>query len=262
MTTGCIVTTTAGHVLTITINRPDSRNALDSDANYELSAVFDRFDADPDLWLAIVTGSGDRAFCAGADLKQAAAGYKSDRPVVPATGFGGLTARFDRSKPVIAAVNGVATGGGFELALACDIILASDNASFGLTEPRLGLAAIAGGIQRLTREIGSKRANMMLLTGRIVSAPEGEALGFVSKVVPQAELMDQVRALAEEMLKCSPTSLRVTRAIAAAMDGKSIAEAMEAMTGLPAYKAMLASPDLQEGPRAFTERRIPLWANP
>jgi len=254
---------TFGHLLVVTIDRPGQRNALTHAAHYEMGEAFDRFEADPELWVAIVTGAGDKAFCAGADLKEAAAtGFKSSRPWTPPSGFGGLTHRFDRRKPVIAAVNGVATGGGFEIALACDIVIAAESARFGLTEPRLGLAAVAGGVQRLAREIGPKRASAMLLTGHLVDAAEGLALGFVNRVVPLAELMNEARRWAEEIQLCSPASIAATKAILAACDGKSIEAAMQAMGQLDAYKAMQQSPDRAEGVRAFAERRAPRWANP
>ena len=137
-----------GRVATITINRPEVRNALHPPANRELSAAFDEFAADADAWVAIITGAGDKAFSAGNDLKYSAQHGMGDMQMGNG-GFGGITARFDLFKPVIAAVNGLALGGGFEIALACDIIVAAEHATFGLPEPRVGLAALAGGMQRL-----------------------------------------------------------------------------------------------------------------
>lgn len=244
-------------VLTVTINRPGRRNALDRDASFELAAIFDAFERDRELRVAILTGAGDVAFCAGADLKQPAGTSVED--AVPSSGFGGLVARFGRTKPVVAAVNGVAVGGGFELALACDIVVAAENASFGLTEPRVGLAALSGGIQRLIREIGPKRAHAMLLTGRPVSAAEALRLGFVNDLVPEGELLDAARGYAEEILRCSPASIRATKQIADALDGQTVRESMESMWQLPAVKALFASPDSTEGPLAFAERRAPRW---
>ena len=162
---------------TITIDRPKVMNSLHPAANAELATVFDEFAADPAAWVAIITGEGDRAFSAGNDLKHTASG-DGGLGIGP-MGFGGLTGRYDLVKPVIAAVNGVAMGGGFEIALACDLIVASEHALFALPEPRVGLAALAGGMQRLPRQIGLKRAMGMLLTGRRVSAAEGQELGFV-----------------------------------------------------------------------------------
>jgi len=247
-----------GRVLTVTINRPERRNALNRETSFELDAIFDEFERDPEHRVAIVTGAGDAAFCAGADLKQTE--RTSIEDAVPASGFGGLVARFGRTKPVIAAVNGFAVGGGFELALACDIIVAADNASFGLTEPRVGLAALSGGIQRLIREVGVKRANAMVLTGRQASAAEAVQLGFVNEVVPRAALLETARRYAAEIVLCSPASIRATKEIADAFDGQTVRASMEGMWHLPAVKALFASVDSSEGPRAFAERRAPQWS--
>ncbi|MBX3707519.1 MAG: enoyl-CoA hydratase/isomerase family protein, partial [Pseudomonadales bacterium] len=170
---------TSDHILTVTLERPERLNALHPPANAELGRVFDDFAADDDLWVAIITGRG-RGFSAGNDLRYQAEG--GERVPMP-RGFGGLTSRFDLTKPVLAAVNGVAMGGGFEIALACDLIIASDQATFALPEPKVGLAALAGGLNRLPRQIGVKRALGMILTGRHVSAREGYELGFVNEVV-------------------------------------------------------------------------------
>src|SRR6516225_2504608 len=175
-----------GPVTTVTLNRPEVMNALHSPAHFELDEAFNAFRDDPEQWVAIVTGAGERAFSAGNDLKHQAGGGKMESPP---SGFAGLTSRFDLTKPVIAAVNGVAMGGGFEIALACDIIVASENAVFALPEPRVGLAALAGGLHRLPRAIGLKRAMGMILTGRRVSAREGFELGFVNEVAAPGELM-------------------------------------------------------------------------
>lgn len=246
--------------MVVSINRPDQRNALNPPANHELGAVFDTFESNADLWVAIITGAGEKAFCAGADLKHAAS--EGMGSFVPPSGFGGLTSRFSRTKPVIAAVNGFATGGGFELALACDLIIAADTAKFGLTEPRVGLAALGGGIQRLIREVGPKRAQAILMTGRLIGAEEALRLGLVNEVVPHGELMAAAMRWVEEILKCSPASIRATKAIANALDGQSVQGSMESMFALPEVKGLFASPDAKEGPRAFAERRPPRWSNP
>src|SRR5579883_2438119 len=172
-----------GPITIVTLSRPEVYNALHIDAHFELNKVFDDLSSDPEQWVAIVTGAGDKAFCAGNDLKWQAAGGKRgwDKG-----GFAGLTSRFDCDKPIIAAVNGVAMGGGFEIALACDLIIASENATFALPEPRVGLAALAGGLHRLPRQIGLKRAMGMILTARHVPAREGLELGFVNEVVHKA----------------------------------------------------------------------------
>ena len=246
-----------GHLFVITINRPEVMNALHPMANTELSALVDEFAADPELWVAIITGAGDRAFSAGNDLKFQASGG-GERPQHPETGFAGLTNRWDLNKPVIAAVNGVAMGGGFEIALACDLIIASDNARFALPEPKVGLAALAGGIHRLPRQIGMKRAMGMMLTGRHVFAEEGRELGFVNDVAPQAELMTRARAWADMILACSPMSIRATKE--AAYQGLNHASLQEAYSArYPAVKAMIESEDFVEGPLAFAEKRPPEW---
>ncbi len=248
-----------GRIMTVTIRREEVRNALSQDASWELGAVFDHFDANPDLWIAIVTGAGDKAFCAGADLK---GGMDRSRPSVPPSGFGGMVSRFGRLKPVIAAVNGQAMGGGFELALACDLIVAADSATFGLTEPRVGLAALGGGIQRLIREIGSKRAMAMLLTARRITASQALDLGLVNEIVPADDVLAAARRWAEEILQCSPNSVIATKAVANGLDGRSIAASMGDMFDLPQVRGLLTGPDAREGPKAFAEKRAPVWSNP
>lgn len=174
-----------GHVAHVTLNRPERMHALDAHSHVELIEIFDDFAHDENAWVAIVTGAGDRAFCAGNDLKataQASAG--GEQRVDSSSRFAAITRAYDCPKPLIAAVNGVAAGGGFEIALACDIVVAADGARFGLPEPRVGLIAGAGGIHRLSRQIPLKQAMGMLLTGRLVSADEGYRLGFVNEVVP------------------------------------------------------------------------------
>jgi enoyl-CoA hydratase/carnithine racemase len=252
-----------GHLLTVTINRPEVMNALHPMANQELTEIFDQFAANPDLWVAIITGAGDKAFSAGNDLKYHAElrAKTGGRPQSPAKGFGGLTNRHDLDKPTIAAVNGVAMGGGFEIALACDIVIASEHAKFALPEPRVGLAAGAGGMQRLSRQIPLKKAMGMMLTGRQVSAREGYELGFVTAVVPHAKLMEEARHWAEQILECSPVSIRATKQVVQrSLDMAPIEQAMR-NTHYPAYLAMASSEDTIEGPKAFAEKRKPNWKN-
>jgi enoyl-CoA hydratase/carnithine racemase len=250
---------TDGRLMIVTINRPDVMNALHPMASQELSDAFDEFAANPDLWVAIITGAGDRAFSAGNDLKYHAElrSRTGKRPVSPPKGFGGLTFRHDLDKPVIAAVNGVAMGGGFEIALSCDLIIASDKARFALPEPRVGLAAGGGGLQRLPRQVPLKKAMGMLLTGRHVSAQEGYEIGFVTAVVPHADLMQEARRWASMMLECSPMSLRATKqAVMRSLDVPSLEMAMRNMN-YPAYVALTTSEDTIEGPKAFAEKRKP-----
>jgi enoyl-CoA hydratase/carnithine racemase len=245
-----------GRILTVTMNRPEVMNALHPPANEELSQVFDEFVADDDLWVAIITGAGERAFSAGNDLKYQASG--GGALAIPPSGFAGITSRYDNHKPLIAAVNGVAMGGGFEIALACDLIIASEKAVFALPEPRVGLAALAGGIHRLPRQIGLKHAMGMLLTGRRVSAEEGARLGFVNEVVSPEELMPAARRWAEQIAECAPLSVRASKD--AATRGLECSGLEEAMNGrYESIHAMLKSSDFIEGPRAFAEKRPPRW---
>ncbi|MGY3544625.1 enoyl-CoA hydratase/carnithine racemase [Bradyrhizobium sp. USDA 4472] len=245
-----------GPITIVTLSRPEVYNALHIDAHFELNKVFDDFAADPAQWVAVVTGAGDKAFCAGNDLKWQAAGGKRgwDKG-----GFAGLTARFDCDKPIIAAVNGVAMGGGFEIALACDLIIASENATFALPEPRVGLAALAGGLHRLPRQIGLKRAMGMILTARHVSAAEGKELGFINEVVPQGEALAGALRWAEMITRNSPMSIRASKQAIQKGLGVSLEQAIEEQREYPAVKAMVASQDYIEGPKAFSEKRPPNW---
>lgn len=244
----------ADHILTVRINRPDRLNALHPPANAELGEVFDDFAADDEMWVAIITGEG-RGFSAGNDLRYQAEG--GERVPTP-RGFGGLTSRFDMTKPVIAAVNGVAMGGGFEIALACDLIIASENAKFALPEPKVGLAALAGGLNRLPRQIGPKRALGMILTGRHVSPEEGKELGFVNDVVPHDELMNAAMDWAKQICACAPLSIRASKDVVyKSLDSASLQGAMEGK--YDSVKAMISSEDFIEGPKAFAEKRAPNW---
>jgi crotonobetainyl-CoA hydratase len=247
-----------GKLLIVTLNRPEVMNALHAPAHVELAEVFDKFASDPEQWVAIVTGAGERAFSAGNDLKVTAAG--GQRGAMPASGFAGITSRNDLTKPVIAAVNGIAMGGGFEIALACDIILASESAVFALPEPRVGLAALAGGLHRLPREIGPKRALGMILTGRRVSAKEGKELGFVNEVAAPGELMATAKRWAKEIMEASPMSVRASKeAVYQGLNEPSVEAALKNQNNYPAVAAMFRSEDLREGPKAFAEKRAPQW---
>jgi enoyl-CoA hydratase/carnithine racemase len=246
-----------GRLTIVTLNRPEVMNALHPPAHFELAEVFDDFAADPEQWVAIVTGAGERAFSAGNDLKYQAGGGKMS---APPSGFGGLSNRFDLDKPLIAAVNGMAMGGGFEIALACDLIVAADSAIFALPEPRVGLAALAGGLHRLPRTIGDKRALGMILTGRRVSAAEGKELGFVNDVVPAAELMSAAKKWAAQILELSPMSVRASKqTVIRGLAEPSLEAALKAQRDYPAAQAMFRSEDFIEGPMAFAQKRAPQW---
>jgi crotonobetainyl-CoA hydratase len=244
-----------GRVLVVTLQRPEVMNAIHPPAAWELSEVLDEFAADPELWVAILTGAGDRAFCAGNDLKYQASGQPMSWP---ASGFGGITSRFDLWKPIVCAVNGLALGGGFEIVLACDIVVASERASFGLPEVRVGLAALAGGLHRLPREVPLKRAMGMILTGRRIDAAEAHALGLVNEVVAPGDLMPAARRWADEILEAAPLSVRASKqTVLRGLGHASLAEALSAH--YPAMSEMVRSQDFVEGPRAFAEKRKPRW---
>lgn len=246
-----------GPITIVTLGRPEVMNALHSPAHFELDAVFNDFAADPDQWVAIVTGAGERAFSAGNDLKHQASGGAMGSPP---SGFAGLTSRYDLAKPIIAAVNGIAMGGGFEIALACDIIIAADTAVFALPEPKVGLAALAGGLHRLPRTIGVKRAMGMILTARRVPAAEGQALGFVNAVVPAAELMAEARRWAQMICECSPMSIRASKeAVMKGLEEPTLEAAITGQWKYPAIAALWGSEDFMEGPMAFAQKRPPQW---
>jgi len=245
-----------GPIAVITMNRPEVLNALHSPMHFEMDEAFGAFAADPEQWVGIVTGAGERAFSAGNDLKWQAGGGEMRAPV---TGFAGLTSRFDLTKPLIAAVNGVAMGGGFEIALACDLIVAAESAVFALPEPRVGLAALAGGLHRLPRAIGVKRAMGMILTGRRVNAQGGYELGFVNEVAP-GELMVAARRWAGLICECGPLSIRASKeAVMRGLDEPTLEGAIKGQRHYPAVAALFHSEDFVEGPRAFAEKRAPRW---
>lgn len=244
-----------GPVTIITINRPEAANALNPRAQLDLMEALDAFEADDTQWVAILTGAGDKAFCAGMDLKhQAGEGGMFTAP----KGFGGVTNRPGLIKPLIAAVNGFAMGGGFEIALACDIVVAARHAVFAAQEPRFGLAALAGGIQRLPAIIGLKHAMGILLTGRRVSAEEGVRLGFVNEMA-EGDVLLAARRWANEILACAPLAVRATKEATLRSLQLPAEPTILDQLAWPAMAAMLASEDAEEGPRAFAEKRNPVW---
>jgi len=239
----------------VTLNRPEALNAMHPPGNLELAGIFDEFEADAEQWVAIVTGAG-RAFSAGLDLKfTAAAGQLTPVPM----GFAGLTSRYEITKPIIAAINGPALGGGFEAALACDVIIAAEDAFFALPEPKVGLAALAGGLLRLPQSIGLHRALGIILTGRRVSAREGFELGFVNQVVAADELISTARHWASLIAECSPLAVRASKQVVRHGLGKPINGELEKVRQLAAVQAMLTSKDAIEGPLAFAQKRRPVW---
>jgi acetyl-CoA C-acetyltransferase len=246
-----------GNVLEITFNRPEAYNALFSAAHFELAEIFDEFERDQDLWVAIVTGAGEKAFCSGNDLKVSASGGDMS---MPASGFAGLCSRTNREKPVIAAVNGVAMGGGLEIILACDVAIADPIASFALPEVKVGLFAAAGGLQRLTRQIGEKAAMELILTGRKVGPDEASQLGLINSICEAGGVMDAARALAKTIAGNSPTSIRASKRVLNAVD--SLGDWDKALE--LSYKEivkLIQSKDTREGMTAFVEKRKPNWVN-
>ncbi|THH37304.1 enoyl-CoA hydratase [Aliishimia ponticola] len=248
-----------GHILEVTINRADRYNALHGGAHRELHEVFNGYDQDRDLWVAIITGAGDKAFCSGNDLKATSEG----QDIEPASsGFGGITQRWGREKPIIAAVNGVAMGGGCEIVLASDIAVADAQAKFALPEVKVGLFAAAGGVQRLSRQIGRKAAMELILTGRAITAERACELGIINRVAGEGETaMDVAREIAKEITLVSPTAVRASKRVLNTLEEK-IERLPEAFEGnMAEFDVVLQSNDGKEGVAAFVEKRAPNWTN-
>jgi enoyl-CoA hydratase/carnithine racemase len=253
-----ITTEKKGHILVVTMNRPAVYNAVHVDMHNEMSDCWDAFAADQDLWVAVLTGAGDKAFSAGNDLKATATG--GNLKPMPDSGFAGLSSRYDLEKPIIAAVNGFAMGGGFETALSCDILIASENAKFALPEVKVGFFAAASGVQRLSRYIGRLAAQEMMFTGRTIMADEALKMGCVNAVVPHDQLMDAAMAKAEELCNVSPSAVKATKRVLNEMmkgDGMqaSIAHSRVVIADLAKTE------DFKEGVQAFVEKRKPNWVN-
>lgn len=246
-----------GAILRITMNRPEVGNALHPPANAELEGVMNAFENDDELRVAILTGAGDQFFCTGNDLKYMAEG---NALWVPKTGFAGITSRVNRTKPIIAAVNGSAMGGGLEIAMAADIIVAADHAKLALPEVKVGLVAGAGGIQRLTRQIGLKPAMRMLLSGKAITAEKALALGLVNEVVPLESLFEVVNEIATEISHASPAAVKCTMKIQ--NETARFASVDDAVTAPhTVMDELINSADFWDGPSAFAEKRKPIWIN-
>ena len=252
-----ITTEKRGNILLVTMNRPEVYNAIHAEMHQEMSDCWDDFAADPDLWVAVLTGAGDKAFTAGNDLKATASG---SRKGLPEKGFAGLSSRFDLEKPIIAAVNGFAMGGGFETALSCDIIIASEQAKFALPEVKVGFFASASGVQRLSRYIGRLAAQELMITGRTILADEALRLGCVNEVVAHDALIDRAMALAEQICTVSPSSVKATKRI---LNSMAVAEGLpESLLYSREVQTDLAqTEDFKEGVQAFVEKRKPNWVN-
>jgi len=245
-------------VLIITLDRPKA-NAIDVATSLELYAAFKTLNDDPALRVGIITGTG-RFFSAGWDLGAANDGEAVDADHGPG-GFAGLTEYFSLTKPVIAAVNGLAVGGGFELALAADLIIASTAARFWLPEAQLGMLPDSGGLLRLPKAIPARLAREMILTGRRLEADEALALNLVNRVVEPEGLLASAMELAEAIARSAPLAVTAARDILRATEGVEVEQGYTLMRSgaIPSYRAMLASDDVLEGPRAFAEGRAPEW---
>jgi crotonobetainyl-CoA hydratase len=252
-------TTVEGQTLVITLDRPKA-NAVDVATSRALYAAFERLRDDPQLRAGILTGAGEKFFCAGWDLKAAAAGESAEADHGPG-GFAGLTEFLDIGKPVIAAVNGLAFGGGFELVLAADLVVAAEHAEFALTEVTLGIVADAGGLLRLPARLPRAIAAEYLLTGRRFTAAEAARWGLINRVVPAAEVMPAARDLAGAICAAAPLAVAAALEILRETEGASVRDGYRILRGggLAAYRAMLNSDDAREGARAFAERRRPQW---
>lgn len=248
----------ADHVATVTIDRPEVLNAVDAATDRELNRIFDAIEGDRDIRAVVLTGAGDRAFCTGADMKGGSgkSGLEYWAEARP-NGFGGIALRQTLDVPVIARVNGHAAGGGFEMVLGCDLVVAAEEATFSLPEPRVGRLPLDGGMVLLQRQIAHRAAMGILLTGRRVKAPEALSLGIVNEIAPRAALDTAVRRWVDEILACAPLSVR---AIKQTVRRTAHLSALEAQAlRLPALVEALGSEDSNEGVRAFVEKRKPQW---
>jgi enoyl-CoA hydratase/carnithine racemase len=246
------------HVARVTLNRPDRLNAVDQPTEAELIRVWEAIERDRDIRVVVLTGAGERAFCTGADMKGGSGSSGLEYWAAPRPGgFGGIALRDTLDVPVIARVNGHALGGGMEMVLGCDIVVAAANATFGLPEPRVGRLALDGGIALLARRVPHVQAMGMLLTGRRIDAAEALRFGLVNEVVPQQELDDGVSRWVADILACAPLSVRAIKQMVRAGAGLSAKEAQ--MLRLPALIEALRSSDQDEGVRAFQEKRPPQW---
>ena len=248
-------------ILLVTLDRP-SANAIDVGTSGDLYGAFARLERDPDLRVAILTGAGERFFSAGWDLKAAASGEAADADHGPG-GFGGLTELHRRRKPVVAALNGLALGGGFELALAADLMVAADHVELALPEVTLGLVADSGGMLRLPRRLPRTLATEMLLTGRRLTAAEAHARGLVTTVVPLSELLPASLAVARRICAAAPLAVAAVMEVLERTAGLDIEQGFALLRSgsLPDYQKVLRSADAEEGPRAFAEKRAPRWSS-
>ena len=245
------------HLAYVTLNRPERRNAIDPATSAELKDAFEAFKADDDLWVAILTGAGDKAFSAGADLvamSQTRAAGGAD-PEVPAAPFAGITRGYECWKPIIAAIHGYCLAGGLELALSCDIRIAADNSQLGLPEPKRAIIPGATGTQRLPRAVPLAFAMELLLTGDRYDAETALRFGLVSRVVPRDQLMETAEAVAQSILKNGPLAVRLIKQ--AAMQGREMSFEDGTKLEMKFSGEVFRTDDAREGPLAFAEKREP-----
>ena len=253
------VSTHAG-ITRIVLNRPQVLNAINQQMHDELQAAFDAFAADAVARVAVVSGAGERAFSAGSDLKAIAEAGKPN--VYPRSGYAGLIERYDLDKPVIASVDGIAAGGGFEVALACDLLLASTRSRFGLPEPKVGAVALGGGMHRLARQVGLKQAMGLILSADLVDAPRGVQMGFITEMTNPEDLEACVERWCDSILKCAPLAVAASKqSVMRGLDEPGLEAAMRAQTSYPAFANWGNSKDRHEGAAAFAEKRAPNWQN-
>ena len=246
-----------GHVATITLSRPEVMNAVDQATEARLQAIWAELEASRSVRVIVITGAGERAFCAGADMKNPSTPGLEYWSAARPGGFGGIALRETLNIPVIARVNGFALGGGFEMVLGCDIVVACEDASFGLPEALVGRLPLDGGMTLLQRQIPFRKAMGMMLTGKRIKAAEALSLGLVNEVVPRAELDAAVTRWVDDILACAPLSVQAIKQVVRATGQMSPAQAQA--TRLPALVAALNSSDSQEGVKAFQEKRKPIW---
>ena len=250
-----------GHVLVVTLNRPEVRNAVNLAVTLALGDALEEAERDRGIWAVVLTGAGDKAFCAGVDLKAVARG-ENVMPADPeraAWGFAGYVSHHI-SKPTIAAVNGFALGGGTEISLASDLVVAAETASFGLPEVRRGIFAGAGGLFRLPAQIPKKVAMEMILTGEPITAQRALELGLVNRVVPRDQVVDAALELAGKITANAPLAVQASKRVANGMtDGRVPAEAGFWELARREAQALRRTADAAEGPRAFAEKRTPKW---
>jgi crotonobetainyl-CoA hydratase len=252
----------SGRVAIVTLNRPEVMNAVNGPLWLALGEALEEFSRDPALWVLIITAAGDRSFCAGTDLKAKAKGEMEVSERMASWGYAGVVRHYI-SKPIIAAVNGYALGGGTELALACDLIIASERATFGLPEVKVGLLAGAGGLLRLSRQIPLKLAMHCILTGNSLSAEEAKRWGLINEVVPHDRLLSSAIALAETICENSPSAVMASKDIVYRGLDLPLDFPPSAWEMNDEYiEKVQQGEDAIEGPRAFSEKRKPVWKNP